>query len=860
MMRARGVDVGESVELRGLVEHGRQARTALAGVAAREVQGGPGAPPTDARLAAWLARGRALAALGQDGADEALRAALDAAHSLALPTARRAALVALGAWLAGRGDRVIGRAHLERALDEATRVRDTSGAAEVVAAAAGLAHVRALDGDLSGAEAALGLAREALGRAPAARARFAVAAAGVARSRGDPAGAAAALAEVVPASGAVTDPVERAALLVEAAGLAADLAGGTPTRGELSALPPGDLAAVVEVGLAAAAGPAAQRGLALCAWVRTFTGAERVALEVEGRVLGGFGAADGPPAAVVRLGAAAFTLWGAVPDARAGLLLRVLLGHAGSSGPQDDAAQRTLLLLQRVLDAGLDLDRLVLVATDLAVEATGAARGFLLLRAPGAQLGFTAARRGGADVVDPGGVVSTSLVREAVRLGRAILLADAAGDPERGASESVGARGLRSVLVAPVIDGGEVLGALYLDDPGTVGRFGPLEREVAVGFASRLGAPLRAVLEREAERARVSSVAAALARPSARAVTRRAFPRVIGRSSAIGEVLRLLDRAAAARASVLLTGESGSGKEVVARSLHEASDRASGPFQAVSCAALADGVLESELFGHAAGAFTGATGARKGLFELACGGTLFLDELQEASPRLQAELLRALETGEVRPVGAADVKKVDVRVVAATNVDLAGRLASGAFREDLYHRLAVVHVRVPPLRERLEDVPDLVAHFLTQANRPDALGPGTLARLLGHAWPGNVRALRNCLERALVFAGDGQVLPEHVVLDAAPRAAEWKAEPAARGAVSLAAVELGPRQLRLLEIVRAEGEVTNAGYAERMGISQPTGWRDLRDLVAKGLLVASGRARNTSYRLAPGWEARLRGQ
>jgi DNA-binding NtrC family response regulator len=423
----------------------------------------------------------------------------------------------------------------------------------------------------------------------------------------------------------------------------------------------------------------------------------------------------------------------------------------------------------------------------------------------------------------------------------------------------VGARGLRSVLVAPIVDGGEVLGALYLDDPGTVGRFGPLEREVAVGFAARLGGPLRAALERDVERGRAATLAAALARPGARPVTRRPFPRIVGKGQAMADVLRLLDRAAASRASVLITGESGTGKEVVARSLHEASDRAAGPLQAVSCAALSDGVLESELFGHAEGAFTGAVGARRGLFELASGGTLFLDELQEASPRLQAELLRVLETGEVRPVGAGEARRVDVRVVAATNVDLGGRVEAGAFREDLYHRLAVVHVALPPLRSRLEDLPDLAAHFLAQAGRPDALDPGALARLLAHAWPGNVRALRNCLERALVLAGDGPISAEHIVLEAAPRAVH-ASPPLARPPLLHAAIELSSRQLQLLDVVRAQGELGNAEWAERAGVSQPTGWRDLKDLVAKGLLVAAGRARNTTYRLAPGWEARLRGE
>lgn len=875
-------------ELEALARTGEAARAALAARAARP-DPAPG-PPSDARLAELLERGRALAALGHERAGEVLRAAVDAASALALPAARRAAFLALGAWLVARADRVVGRAHLERVLEEASRAGD-GAAGDAVAAACALAAARAQEGDHTGAQAALHLAQEAAARlsvpaasraagpAAAAAPRLELAAAVVARGRGDLAAAATALlalarrltpraAEGTPAA---VVPLERELLLAEAGPLAAELAAGRPTRADLARLPAGELAAVVEVGLAAAAGPPAARGPSLCAAAQALLRAARVALVVDGRVLAESGGEppDGPPPERVALGAAAFAVWpgpGApAVDPRQALLLRVLLGGA-PTGATDDAAARTLLLLQRLLDAGLDLERLAVVATDLAVEATGAARGFLLLREAGARLGFRAARRGGVDVADPGGVVSATLVREALRAGRALLLADAAADPAHGEAESVGARGLRSVLVAPIVEGGEVLGALYLDDPGTVGRFGPLEREVAVGFAARLGGPLRAALERDDERGRAASLAAALARPTARPATRRPFPRIVGRGPAMADLLRLLDRAAATRASVLITGESGTGKEVVARSLHEASDRA-GPLQAVSCAALSDGVLESELFGHAEGAFTGAVGARRGLFELASGGTLFLDELQEASPRLQAELLRVLETGEVRPVGAGEARPVDVRVVAATNVDLGARVASGAFREDLYHRLAVVHVALPPLRARLEDLPDLAAHFLAKAGRTDPLDPGALARLLAHPWPGNVRALRNCLERALVLAGDGPITAEHIVVEAVPRAAPAPPPDRERGLRSgdrppllHAAVELSSRQLELLEAIRAEGELGNAEWAERAGVSQPTGWRDLKDLVAKGLLVAAGRARNTTYRLAPGWEARLRGE
>jgi Nif-specific regulatory protein len=277
----------------------------------------------------------------------------------------------------------------------------------------------------------------------------------------------------------------------------------------------------------------------------------------------------------------------------------------------------------------------------------------------------------------------------------------------------------------------------------------------------------------------------------------------------------------------------------------------------VSCAALAESVLESELFGHAGGAFTGAVGPRKGLFELAHGGTVFLDEVQEASPKLQAELLRVLETGEVRPVGAGAVRRVDVRVVAATNADLRALVEAGGFREDLYHRLNVLHVRLPALRDRVEDIPELVAHLLARGGeRGRPIARAALEKILAASWPGNVRALRNCLQRALVLAGDGEIRAEHVTIEPGPA----KPSAPAPRTLHVSAIELNERQLAVIEILQSEPSIGNAEYSERVRVSQATGWRDLADLVAKGVLVATGKARRTTYQLAPAWRARVAGE
>jgi DNA-binding NtrC family response regulator len=231
---------------------------------------------------------------------------------------------------------------------------------------------------------------------------------------------------------------------------------------------------------------------------------------------------------------------------------------------------------------------------------------------------------------------------------------------------------------------------------------------------------------------------------------------VVGESSRMREVVQVAERAAASDATVLLGGESGTGKEVIARTIHAASPRADGPFVAVNCAALSAELLESELFWHEKGAFTGAVRAKAGRLELAAGGTLFLDEIGELKPALQAKLLRVLQEREFERVGGTRTLKTDVRVVAATNRDLEAAVAAGEFRQDLYYRLKVVALRLPPLRDRREDIRPLAAHFLSRfaqdAGRPTPrLDDSAAALLEDYAWPGNVRELANVLERAVVL-------------------------------------------------------------------------------------------------------------
>jgi two-component system NtrC family response regulator/two-component system response regulator HydG len=240
------------------------------------------------------------------------------------------------------------------------------------------------------------------------------------------------------------------------------------------------------------------------------------------------------------------------------------------------------------------------------------------------------------------------------------------------------------------------------------------------------------------------------------------FTNIIGESGELQAVFDVVKRAAPTKATVLVLGESGTGKELIAQAIHEESPRREKPFVKVNCAALSETLLESELFGHEKGSFTGAAGKREGRFELADGGTLFLDEIGDVTPALQVKLLRVLQQKEFERVGGTQTLKVDVRVVAATNKDLGAEVKAGKFREDLYYRLNVVSVTLPPLRKRKSDIPALVSHFIEKYNEAHGktvkgLAPGTLNALLSYDWPGNVRELSNVVERAVVLSRENEL-------------------------------------------------------------------------------------------------------
>jgi DNA-binding NtrC family response regulator len=333
---------------------------------------------------------------------------------------------------------------------------------------------------------------------------------------------------------------------------------------------------------------------------------------------------------------------------------------------------------------------------------------------------------------------------------------------------------------------------------------------------------LRLTVNRALERRRLTAEQRAAGLP-VEATAR--LSEIEGKSSRMLDVYKLVARVAPTSATVLVVGESGTGKELVARAIHSHSTRSTRSFVPVNCTALSESLLESELFGHARGAFTGAVAAKRGLFELADAGTLFLDEIGDMGARMQAQLLRTLQDGEVRPVGGTESIRVDVRLVCATNRDLEAEVKAGRFREDLYFRINVVTVRLPPLRDRPDDIPILVAHFLAKIARRDgrpqaSLSREALDRLRQHRWPGNVRELENAIERAVALA-KGVVLRSDL-----PFEVQGEALSAPSGIID-DRPPLAELERRYIALVLAEAGGNKKRAAERLGIDRRTLYRAL---------------------------------
>ena len=491
------------------------------------------------------------------------------------------------------------------------------------------------------------------------------------------------------------------------------------------------------------------------------------------------------PANTLRIGSTSVRLSGSTADR-----LRAAEATQTQQQSREREMLQTLLAVLRALEQEDKLERAAALLIDAAVTLARAERGFLFLVEKGhttLAIGRNFARE---PVPAPERKVSRTLLGRAMESEQPLLLQDAASDGQFAGVASISDLGLRSLLAIPLRAQGEVLGLLLVDHRLTSGAFRHEDKELLVGLASIASQYLSALRDHR-EMAALRRRAATLQRQLGQRVaaeqeeTRRAHARpggrfagIIGASPAMQRLYAAMERVLDSDVSVLVSGESGTGKELVAQALHFGGPRAEKPFVTENCGALPDTLLESELFGHVKGAFTGATRDRAGRFEEADGGTLFLDEVSEMSPAMQARLLRALQEGEVRRLGSDEVCKVDVRVIAATNTDLMELGKEGRFREDLYYRLKVIQLDLPPLRQRQGDIELLAEHFLaleaTEEGRTRrGLGGEALAAVQRYPWPGNVRELRNEMRR-LTLLGEGPVGVEEL-------SAEVRRAPAAAG-------------------------------------------------------------------------------
>lgn len=399
-----------------------------------------------------------------------------------------------------------------------------------------------------------------------------------------------------------------------------------------------------------------------------------------------------------------------------------------------------------------ELNPLLEKVLEVAMATLSAERGFILLKTDSTPQGFEikTSRNFTDSQLGDLASMSTSVVHEVLGTEQPILLYEVQKDPKYRESESILIQQIQSIACVPLSLKNKQIGAIYLDSLTRRSKFTDESLPFLTAFANQAAIAI--------ENAQLYQSLREENRQLRKEVQRiHGFNEIIGQSPKMREVFDIMTRIVDSDATVLIEGESGTGKELVARALHYNGSRKDNPFLALFCGSLPDNLLESELFGHKKGAFTGAVTDKRGLFETAHGGTFFLDEIGDISPQIQAKLLRVLQEGEIRRVGENQVRKVDVRIVSATNKVLADLVKQGIFREDLYYRLNTIRIKLPPLRQRLADIPLLAHHFLDKyaAKKKDKIkgfDKQAVQALTAYSWPGNVRELENTIERAVVMA------------------------------------------------------------------------------------------------------------
>jgi Nif-specific regulatory protein len=466
-----------------------------------------------------------------------------------------------------------------------------------------------------------------------------------------------------------------------------------------------------------------------------------------------------------------------------------------------------LLEITAELNSIHELDQVLERVMDIAIETVSAERGFIVLKKSGKanQTDVVCARRFREENVNELVTMSTSVVKKVLSDGQSILTYDALEDDRFRNAESVQLHKIHSVICVPLKYDGDVLGAIYMDNRTNVGRFNQESLDFLNAFSRQSAVAIinaRVFQQLQNQNTELQS----------RLSQQKRYPRIIGSSKEILQIFDLIDKVAATEATVLIEGESGTGKELVAQAIHDQSKRREKIFIPIYCGSLSENLLESELFGHKKGAFTGATDSKQGLFEEANGGTFFLDEIADISKNMQTKLLRVLQEGEVKRVGESRIFKVDVRIIAASNKDLWEQVQQNNFREDLYYRLNVIKLKLPPLRERRSDIPILANFFLkTYCDKNKKyiknLSNQAMDRLINYNWPGNVRELENTIERAVILARGTQIEPDDLQMHENAKGTE--------GSLNLKEVE---KHIVLKTLKEFNGNRTHAARA--LGVSR----------------------------------------
>ena len=485
-----------------------------------------------------------------------------------------------------------------------------------------------------------------------------------------------------------------------------------------------------------------------------------------------------------------------------------------------------LLKISRVVHSIQELQALQSEILTLIFEVSPAERGAILLDGHGKDFGsiFGRTRRPG----DTAPIrVSRTIARQVVEQGVAILGSDIAASTPLAGVESLIATMARSLLCVPLLFFDKVIGCIYLDSTNPGARFDEDHLQLITAIAGISAVALENARQLDwlvQENQRLNSEI-------------NLDHNMVGDSPRMKEIFQFLSRVAPSESTVLIGGESGTGKELVARAIHRNSPRADKPFVAINCAALTETLLESELFGHEKGSFTGAIAQKKGKLEVANGGVVFLDEIGELAPVLQTKLLRVIQEREFERVGGTRPISIDIRLIAATNRDLAECVKAGTFRKDLYYRLNVVSLTMPPLRDRKEDIPLLAAYFVQKYAsrckvRPKGISEPARACLMNYDWPGNVRELENAIERALVLSTADFILPEDL-----PESVLERATPAGiDGAKYHSAVKEVKKQLILSALEETNGNFTEA--AKSLGLHPNYLHRLIRNLDLRAELRA----------------------